>query len=192
MEAVMTQMINYTEIDTERTEHLNQPELWVLRGLGDRNTFYTVNRRSAVYSCPFCGDGELKNQGTKHRRLLDIIRRDDDAAVIGLDYRFISWKCRNPACGRVFSRKIGFARPGSRTTRRLEDVIVRMILAEAYSYSQVSGILENRISRAAAGSIYLRRKAELEADDSESSAWYRVLSSDTLSQLNRYFWRFTR
>ena len=175
----------FVEMDADRTEQLGIPELAVIKGKGDTYHFYTVKQMSMMYNCPFCGSPSIKNQGIQHREYADICVINDDAAVICLDYQFNKYKCLEPGCGHVFTKKIAFASPYSRTTHRLEDAIVRMIVGEGYSYAEVAAKLEGRFSRQVIGRIYLRRKAELEADPSEASAWYRVLGSNIMSPLSR-------
>lgn len=171
------------EIDAVRTEQLGISELDVIKGKGDEFHFYTVATEHKIYSCPFCNSSHIKNQGIKHREYADICIIGDDAAVICLDYQFNKYKCLEPGCGRVFTKQIAFASPYSRTTHRLEDAIIRMIVRERYSYAEVAVMLEGRFSRQVVGRIYLRRKAELEADSSEASDWYRALPYESIPRI---------
>ena len=126
------------QTDLVRTEELNVPELLVIEGIGDDDHFFCIPKRTFP-QCPKCGCGEIRNQGNMHRDYLDIIPRNDDAAVITLSLEFRKNKCLSPGCGCVFYPSFSFASPYSRTTHRLENAVVRMILEDGYSYSDVDG-----------------------------------------------------
>lgn len=174
-------MTDLGSFDPFRTELLGIPELTVLSGQGDDRHFFTVSCPVHLHYCPHCGGSELKNQGLQHRQYMDLCRD----RLVYIDYAYYKYKCLKPDCARVFSRPIAFAGPYGRTTHRLEDEIVRLVLEDDYSYSDISAAFHGIISRQVARQLFLRRKAELEADSSASVAWFRVLDSDLLSPAGR-------
>lgn len=62
---------------------------------------------------------------------LDVIRRGDDVALITASLEFRKSKCEAFGCGRMYYLDFSFASPYVRTTRRLDNAVVRMILQEA-------------------------------------------------------------
>lgn len=173
-------------IDEERTAELNIPEVLVVAGKGDRDHFYGVLKRNRNYRrCPRCGSVESRNQGNFQRSFLDAIPRDDDAVVITVTVEYRKSKCMSPECGCVYYQDIPFAVPYARTTRRLDDAIVRMVLRGGLSYTESTKLLEDKISRQVVGQIYHRRLRELEADTDEGSIWFRKeLNTDWFFQIN--------
>ena len=166
---------NY-EIDERRTMELKQPELLVVSGRGDVDHFCCVLVPSkARPGCPHCGNPLIRNQGNMHRDFWDVIRRDDDAAVVTISLEFRKSKCVAADCGRVYYPEYSFASPYARTTRRLDDAIVRMVLRGGLSYAEITEELEGKLSRQVVGQIYHRRVKELNADSSDQASWYREL-----------------
>ena len=168
------------EVDKRRTRELGLPELQVISGKGDRNHFFcALVPAKARPCCPRCGNPEVRNQGNMHRDYLDVIPRGDNVAIITITFEFGKAKCLSPDCGCVYYPKIAFASPYARTTRRVDNAIVRMILRGGCSYAEVAGQFEGNLSRQVVGQIFHRRSKELNADQSESAAWYRVLLEES-------------
>lgn len=164
------------KIDQQRTKELNIPELLVMSGKGDQDHFFCVLVSSKAHlGCPHCGNSAVRNQGNIHRDYLDIIRRDDDAALVIVSLEFRKNKCVSPGCGCVYYPEFSFASPYARTTRRLEDVIVRMVLRGGCSYAEISEELKGKLSRQVVGQIFRRRVKQLNSDRSDAAAWYREL-----------------
>lgn len=164
------------DIDGRRTRELNLPELLVVAGKGGRDHFYCILVPSkARQGCPRCGNPAVRNQGNMHRDYLDVIRRGDDAALITVSLEFRKSKCEAPGCGCVYYPEFSFASPYARTTHRLDNAIVRMVLRGGCSYAEVAEELEGRLSRQVVGQLFHRRVEELNADQSEEAAWYRDL-----------------
>ena len=163
-------------IDERRTRELNQPELLVISGKGDKDHFFCILvPLKARPSCPRCGNPSVRNQGSMHRNYLDVVCRGKDAALITVSLEFRKSKCEATGCGCVYYPEIKFASAYARTTRRLDDAIVRMVLRGGCSYSEVAKELEGKLSRQVVGQIFHRRVKELNADLSDSAAWYRGL-----------------
>ena len=168
------------EIDERRTKELDLPELLVVKDKGDRNHFFCILVPSkARPACPRCGNPVVRNQGNLHRSYLDVIRRGDDVALITVSLRFRKSKCEAPGCGCVYYPDFSFASPYARTTRRLDNAVVRMVLRGGCSYAEVAEELEDRLSRQAVGQLFHRRMEELNADLSENAAWYRELLEES-------------
>lgn len=164
------------EIDRRRTKELGQPELQVISGKGGRNHFFcTLIPAKARPCCPRCGNPEVRNQGNIHRDYLDVIPRGDDIAIITITFEFRKAKCLSPDCGCVYYPEITFASPYARSTRRVDNAIVRMVLRGGCSYSEIAEEFEGHLSRQVVGQIFHRRAKELNADQSDSAAWYREL-----------------
>ena len=164
------------EIDERRTKELDLPELLVVKGKGDRNHFFCILVPSkARPACPRCGNPVVRNQGNVHRNYLDVIRRGDDAALITVSLEFRKSKCEAPGCGCVYYPDFSFASPYARTTRRLYNAVVRMVLRGGCSYAEVAEELEGKLSRQVVGQFFHRRVEELNADLNEEAAWYREL-----------------
>ncbi len=176
------------EIDDQRTAELNQPELLVISNKGDDEHFFCILIPSITYMrCPKCGITLIRNQGNMQRNYLDVIPRDDDAVLITVSLEYRKSKCLIPGCGCVFYPQFTFASRYARTTHRLEDAIVRMILREGYSYTNVSEMLNGRLSRQVIGQIFHRRVEELNTDATENSAWYRILLQESPSYYYEIF-----
>ncbi len=172
---------SHYEIDEQRTAELNQPELLVLAARGDPDHFYCILVPSKIHSgCPHCGNPFFRNQGNMHRDFLDVIPRGDDAALITVSVEFRKSKCTAADCGRIYYPSCSFASPYARTTRRLDDAIVRMALREGFTYTETAAMLNGRLSRQAVYRIYHRRIKELGADTSDQTLWFReILKGDT-------------
>ena len=122
-----------------------------------------------------CGNPLIRNQGNMHRDFWDVIRRDDDAAVVTISLEFRKRKYVATDCGRVYYPEYSFASPYARTTRRLDDVIVRIVLRGGLSYAEITEELKGKLSRQVVGQIYHRRVKELNADSSDQTSWFRGL-----------------
>ena len=167
------------EIDVLRTIELNLPGVGVIAGVGDADHFFCIHSSAAATpKCPRCANARVRNQGKLHRKFLDAIPRGDDIAAITVDLEFRKSKCLSPECGCVFYPDIAFAGPYSRTTRRLEDAIVRLVLEGGFSYSQISEILDGHLSRQIVGQVFHHRVRELEVDTSDEARWFRQLMRD--------------
>ena len=129
--------------DPVRTEELGLSELLVIEGIGDDDHFFCVPKRTFP-QCPKCGSDKIRNQGNMQRDYLDIIPRDDDAAVITISLEFRKNKCMNPDCNCVFYPEIPFAGRYSRTTHRLENAIVRMVIRGCLSFTESAIVAETR------------------------------------------------
>ena len=173
--------------DPVRTEELGLSELLVIEGIGDDDHCFCVPKRTFP-QCPKCGSDKIRNQGNMQRDYLDIIPRDDDAAVITISLEFRKNKCLSPGCGCVFYPSFTFASRYSRTTHRLENAVVRMILQDGYSYSDVSEMLEWKLSKQVVGLVYYRRLRELEANPESQPRWFRRLQGDD----PKHFWRIIK
>ena len=73
----------------------------------------------------------------------------------------------NPDCNCVFYPEIPFAGRYSRTTHRLENAIVRMVIRGCLSFTESAELLEGKLSRQVVGQIYHRRVQELETDPTD-------------------------
>ena len=164
------------EIDERRTSELNLPELLVVSGEGDENHFFCILVPAKAFpACPDCGNPIVRNQGNMHREYLDVIWRRDDAALITIALEYRKNKCTATGCGRVYYPEFSFAGPYARTTRRLENAVVRMVLRGGLSYAEIANELEGRLSRQVIGQLFNRRVTELNENPGEDGAWYREL-----------------
>ena len=164
------------EIDAQRTVELSLSGTLVESGKGDPDHFFCVPLSVVSQTvCPRCGCSTLRNQGSIQRSYLDVIPRGDDAAVITVTIEFRKNKCMNPDCNCVFYPEIPFAGRYSRTTHRLENAIVRMVIRGCLSFTESAELLEGKLSRQVVGQIYHRRVQELETDPTTESDWYRQL-----------------
>ena len=171
----MVQVGKY-EIDAQRTVELSLSGTLVESGKGDPDHFFCVPLSVVSQTvCPRCGCSTLRNQGSIQRSYLDVIPRGDDAAVITVTIEFRKNKCMNPDCNCVFYPEIPFAGRYSRTTHRLENAIVRMVIRGCLSFTESAELLEGKLSRQVVGQIYHRRVQELETDPTTESDWYRQL-----------------
>lgn len=171
----MVQVGKY-EIDAQRTVELSLSGTLVESGKGDPDHFFCVPLSVVSQTvCPRCGCSNLRNQGSIQRSYLDVIPRGDDAAVITVTIEFRKNKCMNPDCNCVFYPEIPFAGRYSRTTHRLENAIVRMVIRGCLSFTESAELLEGKLSRQVVGQIYHRRVQELETDPTTESDWYRQL-----------------
>ena len=164
------------EIDAQRTVELSLSGTLVESGKGDPDHFFCVPLSVVSQTvCPRCGCSNLRNQGSIQRSYLDVIPRGDDAAVITVTIEFRKNKCMNSDCNCVFYPEIPFAGRYSRTTHRLENAIVRMVIRGCLSFTESAELLEGKLSRQVVGQIYHRRVQELETDPTTESDWYRQL-----------------
>ena len=173
--------------DPARTDELGLSELLVLADIGDEDHFFCVPKRT-FQQCPTCGGSKIRNQGNMHREYLDVIPRDDDAAVITISLEFRKNKCMLPDCGSVFYPSFSFASRYSRTTHRFDNVVVRMILEEGLSYTLISEALGGILSKQVIGQIYYRRMNELESNPAEQPGWFKEYMEDDPDRL----WRILR
>ncbi len=163
------------DIDEKRTKELGIPELLVVSNMGNKNHFFCIfTPQKTNHICPRCGNIVTRNQGNVCREYLDAFRRNGDAALITITLEFQKRKCESPGCGCVYYPEFCFARPYARTTRRLENAIVRLILWGS-SNAEVANELEGRLTRQAVWRIFHQRVKELDADSSDEAAWFRDL-----------------
>ena len=133
------------EIDAQRTVELSLSGTLVESGKGDPDHFFCVPLSVVSQTvCPRCGCSNLRNQGSIQRSYLDVIPRGDDAAVITVTIEFRKNKCMNPDCNCVFYPEIPFAGRYSRTTHRLENAIVRMVIRGCLSFTESAIVAETR------------------------------------------------
>ena len=174
------------EIDEQRTRELGLPELLVVAGKGNRDHFYCILVPSkARPGCPRCGNSVVRNQGNIHRDYLDVICRGDDAVLVTVSLEFRKSKCAALGCGCVYYPDFSFTSLYARTTRRLDNAVVRMVLRGGCSYAEVAEELEGKMSRQAVGQLFHRRVKELNADQSEDSTWYRIILEEGPSLVYR-------
>ena len=174
------------EIDESRSAELNLDGVFVLAHAGERNHYFCVPSETPS-RCPSCGGNKIRNQGNMHRDYLDVVLRDDDddATLVTVSLIFRKSKCMSPACGSIFYPSFSFASRYSRTTHRLEDMVVRMILEDGLSYTLISEFLGGKLSKQVIGQIYYRRMNELESEQPE---WFREYMKDDPDRL----WRILR
>jgi len=141
--------------DDDRTELLNQPELWVEKGKGGRNYLRAWLVESDVETCPLCGGDVIKVQDLFSKTYNDMISDGDQKRVISLEYRFYKWRCLNEKCRHIFARDISFATKYDNVTHRLEDEIARLVI-EGRSYGEICDQLDGPITRQAIGQIFNR------------------------------------
>ena len=149
--------------DDDRTELLDQDELFVLKGRGDRNNYFAWLHEHEVDCCPLCGGKVIKIQDHFSNTYRDYVIDDGNPRVIYLIYEFFKYRCLNERCRHIFAKEICFASKNDNVTFRLEDAIAHKII-EGYSYSQVTELFQETISRQAVGQIFHRwqkRKEEL-------------------------------
>lgn len=114
--------------DDERTELLNQSELWVEKGKGGRNYYKAWLLESDVEECPLCGGSVIKVQDLFSKTYNDLISEGSQKRVITLEYNFYKWRCLNEKCRHIFARDIEFATKYDNVTHRLEDEIARLVI----------------------------------------------------------------
>lgn len=141
--------------DDDRTELLNQPELWVQKGKGGQHYFRAWLVESDVESCPLCGSDVIKVQDLFSKTYTDLVSDGNQKRVISLEYRFYKWRCLNYKCRHIFARDIGFATKYDNVTHRLEDEIARLVI-EGRSYGEICDQLDGPITRQAIGQIFNR------------------------------------
>ena len=178
---------NKYNIDKRRTKLLNIPELLVLADRGDSQHFECIHKSALKpYKCPFCGSANIRNQGNSTRDYYHYLFHDDDFYLITVSLTLRKNKCMNPDCGHVFTPEISFASPYRRTTYKLEDGIVRMVLGGGYSYSEIARKLGTAFSRQVIGQIFNHRAEELCADNSSETKWFRKSGHDRNSYQSLY------
>ena len=141
--------------DDERTELLNQSELWVEKGKGGRNYYKAWLLESDVEACPLCGDSVIKVQDLFSKTYNDLIYEGKQTRVITLEYNFYKWRCLNEKCRHIFARDIEFATKYDNVTHRLEDEIARLVI-KGMSYGDIADKLDGPITRQAVGQIFNR------------------------------------
>lgn len=78
--------------DDERTELLDQSELWVQKGKGGKNYFRAWLVEPDVDTCPLCGGDVIKVQDLFSKTYNDMISDGGQKRVISLEYRFYKWR----------------------------------------------------------------------------------------------------
>lgn len=141
--------------DDERTELLDQSELWVQKGKGGKNYFRAWLVEPDVETCPICGGDVIKVQDLFSKNYNDMISEGGQKRVISLEYRFYKWRCLNDRCRHIFAKDIGFATKYDNVTHRMEDEIARMVIA-GRSYGEICDQLDGPITRQAIGQIFNR------------------------------------
>lgn len=117
------------QVDKPRTEWLKQPDLLVLSGCGDNHMYYTVLKNDKSEKCPVCGGDHIKVNATDTRTINDvIISSSGNTTFVKVEVRFRRYLCLNSACRTQYTADMNFARPRSRNSKRLEDLIMRMAL----------------------------------------------------------------
>lgn len=141
--------------DPARTEILAIDELFVEKGKGNQDFYYTYLYDDIPECCPVCGGKEIKTHNLFSRNYTDYIIENGSPRIITQIYEFYKYRCLNPDCNRVFSADINFATIHDNVTRRLEDKIAEMVIS-GYSYGGVSSSFQERLSRQAVGQIFNR------------------------------------
>ena len=141
--------------DDDRTELLDQAELWVEKGKGGRNYYIAWLIDSDVDTCPLCGSSVIKVHDLFSKTYIDLIYMDGQKRVISLEYKFYKWRCLNEKCRHVFAHDIQFATKYDNVTHRLENEIARLVI-EGLSYSEISDKFDGPITRQAVGQIFNR------------------------------------
>ena len=144
--------------DADLTERLNQPELFVEKGIGDHNHFRTWLVKPNPEVCPYCGSSRIKVHklcSKSYKDILEYMEDEDSAPIVSFDFFFYMWRCLNPKCKRIFSKKINFASKHNNVTYRFEDAVFFHVNA-GNSYEQTSSILDYSISRQAVGQMFTR------------------------------------
>lgn len=174
------------EIDEFRTAELKLDGILVLAHAGSRNHYFCVPSETPS-QCPSCGGNRIRNQGNMNRDYLDVILRDndDDATLVTVSLEFRKSKCMSPACGSIFYPSFSFASRYSRTTHRLENMVVKMILEDGLSYTLISEFLGGKLSKQVIGQIYYRRMNELESNPDKQPEWFREYIKDDPDRLYR-------
>ena len=141
--------------DDDRTDLLDQPELWVEKAKSGKNYFRAWLVESEVESCPLCGSDVIKVQDLFSKTYADLVSDGIQKRVISLEYRFYKWSCLNDKCRHIFARETGFATKYDNVTHRLEDEIARRVI-EGWSYGEICEQLDGSITRQAIGQIFNR------------------------------------
>lgn len=141
--------------DDARTALLGIDELFVQKGKGNAQLFFTWNQDPEVDCCPLCGSRDYKNQGKFYKRYADFILNPASRQAITIEYQFYKYRCLNTQCHRIFSKDIRFASQNENVTHRLADEIARMVI-DGRSYGDIAAQFADSISRQAVGQIFNR------------------------------------
>ena len=153
----------YRNIDEERTDLLDQPELFVQKNRGNDKYYVAWNQDPEVDVCPRCGSEVIKIQDLFSKKYFDIIKVESREKVISVEYEFYKWRCLNDECRHIFPKKINFASKYDNVTYRLENRIAELVM-NGHSYGRISSLFQHSISRQAVGQIFNRwvsKKEEL-------------------------------
>ena len=153
----------YRNIDEERTDLLDQPELFVQKNRGNDRYYVAWNNDPEVDVCPRCGSEVIKIQDLFSKKYFDIIKVGTREKVISVEYEFYKWRCLNDECRHIFPKKINFASKYDNVTYRLENRIAELVM-NGHSYGRISSLFQHSISRQAVGQIFNRwvsKKEEL-------------------------------
>lgn len=149
--------------DEERTELLDQSELFVQEGRGGEYYYYAWLQEPEVETCPLCSCKAIKMQDLFSKTYQELIRRGDKFTVVTLEYGFHKFRCMNNECRHIFAKEIHFASRNDNVTYRLENEIARLVMSDL-SYGVISDQLQSSITRQAVGQIFnrwVRKKEEL-------------------------------
>lgn len=174
--------------DAERTELLDQQELFVERGEGNERYFKVWPYEPDVDGCPFCKGSAVKTQNYFSKVYFDVISEENKKRVVQIEYTFRKFRCMNPHCGRIFPKAIQFADCRDHVTKRLENEIIHLVI-NGNTYAQISMKLQNSISRQAVGQIFNRavRKKEALRKSSNLPFSLAILSGKTDKDLYTLF-----
>ena len=153
----------YRNIDEERTDLLDQAELFVQKNRGNDQYYVAWNQDPEVDVCPRCGSEVIKIQDLFSKKYFDIIKVETREKVISVEYEFYKWRCLNDKCRHIFPKKINFASKYDNVTYRLENRIAELVMI-GHSYGRISSLFQHSISRQAVGQIFNRwvsKKEEL-------------------------------
>lgn len=157
--------------DEERTELLDQSELFVQEGKGGEYYYYAWLQEPEVETCPLCSGKAIKMQDLFSKTYQELICKDDSPTVVTLEYGFHKFRCLNSECRHIFAKEIHFASRNDNVTYRLENEIARLVMSD-FSYGVISDQLQSSITRQAVGQIFnrwVRKKDELRTVQSSPS-----------------------
>ena len=153
----------YTKKDVSKakTEWLGIPELAVLKGSSDDETYFEVVHsryfEGDKVSCPACQSFKTRCSKIVDRKLKDLVWLDDnhkEFKIVQLLFHQRYLRCDN--CGRsVFPEPIEFAEKGCRFTNRLSDALADGTFH--FSYKKVCQHYKVPASTASVGEIMRRR-----------------------------------
>lgn len=141
--------------DEERTELLNQPELFVQKKRGSDHYFYAWLQEPEVEKCPLCSGKVIKIQDLFSKTYRDLIYEADKPVIVLLEYEFHKYRCLNSECHHIFAKEIHFASRNDNVTYRLENKIAQLVM-EGYTYGQICELFDGSITRQAVGQIFNR------------------------------------